>query len=600
MSSLSLSVTGLTGDARRDVRCMSAAMTDRSPAWVDAFSTREAALAVGAETEGVAKSSIQLLSNGIRLAASGPDWIRRELDCLAADLDGEVIEPEVIAAALAGINGDGHCIAADGTKCVVVFRSSMSPRPLFYSVRPGGTVLVSSQIRGIKAARPSTGIDLHGLPPFLVPTMCDPKDTAWQGIRRLPPGYAMIIRSGKTWIKAMPQPESPNLDGACREDYVNAFRQRLLTAIERCSGPSDSILLSGGIDSAALTCAAQVAGLTPRVFSLTYNSPELAACDERRYVDDVEQVTGIPVTRLPADHLLPLLADYPIGDEPEAWTYAARNTAMLQHIARDPASVSTVIAGEGGDELLLGQIFTVADRQARGDADGAASELQTFPNPVAAGKVVDALLAGAYNKQGVRMMRALADIPPWLSDRYVADVGLVDRLAAGYPRLTRPGQLTVEYSQTLISEAGAAGRVHCGGWWEDLGRCHGLHITYPFLDPELASLSWALPPHLLRDNGIEKVILREALTRELPARVARREDKADARAMMHTGLRRAGDQLRAIARSGPLVDHSIVDSAKLDTAIDEYLAGSDHHGPALWATVAVNTWMHHHEGDTQS
>ncbi|WP_156959416.1 asparagine synthase-related protein [Nocardia sp. BMG51109] len=579
---------------------MADAMADRSPAWAVLGASAAASAAVGGETDSVAESGTRLLGNGIRLAVAGPEWLRRELDPLARILDGPDTPLEEIAAILAGISGDAHCAALVGSRCAVVFRSPMSARPLFYTVRDDGTLLVASQIRGIRAAQPATAIDTAGLAPFLVPTMCDPQGTAWTGVRRLPPGHALIVRYGRVMVRSMPALEAPDLDEAARSDLVAEFRSRLVTAVERSSGPPDAILLSGGIDSAALTCAANAAGLSMRAFSLTYSSPQLAACDERRFVDDVEHATGLPVTRVPADHLLPLIADYPQADEPEAWPYAARNEAMLQRISGNEMPLSTVIAGEGGDELLLGQVFTVADRYARGDTSGAQRELATFPDPDAAARIVDGLLTGSYNRHGACIMRALADIPPWLSDRYLADTGLADRLADGYPELPQPGRLTIDYSRAMIAEAGAAGRVQCGGWWEDTGRRHGLAISYPFLDPDLAALTWALPPHLLRDNGIEKVILREALADELPTSIAVRPDKADARAMMHAGLRQSADQLRAVAHAGPLADHAIIDPDSLLSTIDDYVAGDDRHGPGLWATVAVNTWMNHHTGGTRS
>ncbi|MBF6339789.1 asparagine synthase [Nocardia abscessus] len=600
MSSLTISVAGAASNAHRDVMRMTEAMTDRSPAWAVVGESAAASAAVGGENEEAARAGLRLLDNGIRLAIAGPEWLRRELDPLAQMLDSPDFSLEMIAAILAGVSGDAHCAALVGSRCAVVYRSPMSARPLFYAIRSDRTVLIASRIRGIRAALPAVGIDMAGLGPFLVPAMCDPSGTAWEGVRRLPPGHALIVRYGRVTVREMPPLEALDIEGAVREDLVAEFRRRLLTAVERNSGPPDAVLLSGGIDSASLTCAAKAAGLKVRAFSLTYSSPSLAACDERRFVDDVERSVGVPVTRMPADHLLPLLADYPIGDEPEAWTYAARNSAMLRRITSNGSRVSTVIAGEGGDELLLGQIFAVADRHARGDTGGAARELATFPDPVASARIVDGLLAGSYNRHGTRVIRALADIPPWLSSRYLADTGLADRLADGYPQLTQPGHLTIDYSRALIAEAGAAGRVHCGGWWEDVGRRAGLNITYPFLDPDLATLTWSLPPNMLRDNGIEKVILRDALTNELPDSIAARADKADARAMMHAGLRQAPDQLRCVAHGGPLVDHAVVDPSKLLTAINEYLAGDDSHGPGLWATVAVNTWMSYHEGDAPS
>ncbi|MFF5037890.1 asparagine synthase-related protein [Nocardia salmonicida] len=594
MSSVALAQTATGRDARADTQLMAAAMADRSVEWAHA-GVPAVAVTAGAEDSATAAGSVFTLAGGALLAGvSAPSWVHWRMESVISDLD-VTDSPEKIAAKVSAVTGDAHCVVASpDQRWTVVYRSPMSARPLFYSAGHG-SVLVASQIRGLRAANPGIGVDPVGLAPFLVPSMCDPAGSAWAGVRRLPPGHALIVRDGAATVHRAGHIDAEDVAGLARGDVVAEFRARLLVAMQRCSSPTDAVLLSGGIDSASLAAAAVAGGLRrrPRAFALTYSTEELAACDERRYVDAVEQATGIPVVRMPADTLLPLAAEYPFGDEPEAWTYAGRNWAMLRRIAADPDPVGSVIAGEGGDELLLGQVFTVADRRVNGDVDGAMAELATFPDPAGAARVVDGLIAGDYERRGTRVMRALGDIPPWLSPSYISASGLVDRLTDGYPTLSEPGQFTTAYSRALIGEAGAAGRVHCGGWWEDTARRAGVRVTYPFLDPDLAALTWALPPEMLRKNGIEKVVLRDALADELPASVAARRDKADARVMMHAGLSRAANSIRAVAAGGPLVDRGVIDGDKLSVAIDKYLAGHHDHGPALWATVAVNSWLEH-------
>ena len=104
-------------------------------------------------------------------------------------------------------------------------------------------------------------------------------------------------------------------------------------------------------------------------------------------------------------------------------------------------------------------------------------------------------------------------------------------------------------------------------------------------------LVWGLPPACLRDQGLEKAILRDALADLLPASVRRRTDKAAALAMLHAGLRTAPEAIRNIGARGPLVDLGVIDPARLVAAVDRYLAGDLALAPALWATFAVNTWL---------
>lgn len=595
MTSVALAVTR-DGGAGTVVGRILAAMTDRSPAWTVAGSELTA-VGVGAGDLSEARCGFHEPGGQVRIAVDAPEWMRPQLRQMLSGMTAVGPAPtDEIAGRFSALTGDVHCAAAVGTQACVLYRGPMSSRPLFYAVSGDRSLLAATQIRGIRAVLPSR-VSLAGLASFLVPQMCDPTGTAWAGIRRLAPGHALIYSGGELAIREVAHVAAADIASAVRSEVVAEFRDRLFHAVLRCSQPPDGLLLSGGIDSSSLACAYRAArDGACRAFALTYDQ-RLAPCDERRFVDDVERATGIPVSRLDGTRLLPLVAGFPEGDEPEPWAYAARNWAMLRHITASREEMPTaVIAGEGGDELLLGQVFAVADRSARGDPDGAAREIKTFPDPDRAARVVDGLLSGDYDRPAARVVRALTEVPPWLNSRYVAAHHIVDRLAAGYPRLGEPGCLAASYSRTLIAEAGAAGRVQCGGWWEDTGRKVGVEITYPFLDPDLAALIWSLPPELLRDDGIEKVILREALTGLLPTSVARRRGKAEALALMHAGLSESAEAIRAVGRGGPLADSAVIKPDRLSSCVDDYLAGRSDLGPALWATVAVDRWLRHQDG----
>ncbi|WP_337662257.1 asparagine synthase-related protein [Actinoalloteichus sp. AHMU CJ021] len=550
-----------------------------------------AALGVGVVNQGSPTAEMLTLPGGVRIAVDAPGWVRRDLASRLHRL--RECETRTTPAALVGlfasIAGDGHCVAVVPDLGCVAYRGPMSPRPLFYTCDEG-SILVASQIRALNAARP-TEIDADGLASFLVPQLCDPRGTTWKAVRRLPPGYVLTTGDGTVDVRPVAQVEPLDSRGASRSDFITEFRERFLMAVRRCSGPSTGILLSGGIDSSALACASTAVSDTPgRAYVLDYEAP-LTSCDERRFADDVIATCGLEAVRVPGNRLLPLVADYPHSDEPEAWAYSGRNWAMLRRIAAGMPAPTTVLAGEGGDELLLGQVFAVADRIALGDTDAAHRELATFPDPDGTAKVVHRLLAGDYDTRGARVIRALRELPPWLSTAYVESVGIVDQLASTYPSLSPPGHIASSYSRALVAEAGAAGRAQCGGWWPDMGHRVGLTITYPFLDPDLAALVWSLPPVLLRDMGEEKVVLREALADRLPISVARRRDKAEALALLRAGLVEGIDQLHSMASESPLNDLGIIDCARLRNGIDRYAAGESGLGPALWATVSTHRWL---------
>ena len=578
-----------TGAAAAMIRCLHY----RDQAWAT-HDFRTGVLGAGARTHADAEQMFAPAASG-QMVVDAPAWLCQRI----VDGPASATSVDELLDQLGEIRGDVHCVASLPDGSVVVYRGLICARPLFF-LATTAALLVASRPCAITAVEPGD-VDPNGLASFLVPQLGDPSGSPWRGVQRVPPGHALIWRDGTTTVRRVAHVTVVDVDGATQPELVGMFRERLQTALDRSTGETNALLLSGGIDSSALAAAYTTLTSpkhrgrdTVRAFGLTYCAP-LDACDERRYAHDVAERTSLDFVPIAANDLLPLGCPYPIGDEPDPWSYTGRNWALLTHISRtlgrETDAPVTVIAGEGGDELLLGQVFSVADRIARGDSE-ARAEIATFPDPASTATIIDHLLTGAFNSRHARMSRAVADLPPWFTRAWVDQAGVLDRLADNYPELGPAGSITPRYSQALVAEAGASGRAQCGGWWTDMGLRTGVDITYPFYDPDLAALIWALPPELIRSGGYEKAILRRALDAELPSSVAHRRDKADALALLHAGLTAHAPALYALAASSPLVELHIVDPRRLTAAIDRYLNGHQPHlAPALWGLAATHQWL---------
>ncbi|GAB3207070.1 hypothetical protein GCM10027294_12210 [Marinactinospora endophytica] len=561
-------------------RVMREALSYRAPRWDE--------YAVGPVIVG-GTAVRRLGQSGTVLAVDAPDWVR---DRLPEPTPKDLSEPAHAVSWLAHMNGDAHAVLALGKDQLVVYRG-LSARPLFYA-QPSKRLAVATRPDPLVSLT-SARVDSAGLAAFLIPQMCDPYGSAWQGIHRLPPRHALIWEHGETSLVPLPDPETPDLTGATDRELISLFRDALFTAVDRCSGNTDALLLSGGIDSSSLAGVYSATRNTQRVtaFGLTYTKWD--ACDERRYARDVAELPGIRLIELPADELLPITSPYMLGPEPEAWSYAGRNQALLNLISAHPSGAATVVAGEGGDELLLGQVFSVADRIAQGDPRGW-KEVDTFPEPDQVRPVIQALLDGAYDTPIARLHRALAEIPPWLCPEWLEKSDVLRKFTSGYPVLGPPGGMTASYSRALFAESGAAGRAQCGGWWEDTGQRNGMTIVYPFLDPDLAELTWALPPHMFRDEGLEKHVLRQAVADTLPVSVRARPDKAEALYILNAGLTANLQQLRETI-TGPLAELGVLVPEQAENALQRYIAGDRRHAPAWWAMYAVHIWLLDNERD---
>lgn len=288
MSSVALAVGGDGSSAQAAVESMLRSLTDRAPAWTVSASG-SIVLGVGARNAAVAREQILPLPGraGV-LGVDMPRWAKlRLISDIELRLRHDVaVKPSDVGELFAAVTADCHAVAAFPPHGCAAYRGPMSNRPLFYSIGDDASLLVASQIRGIKNAAP-TGLDVAGLAPFLVPQLCDPTGTCWQGIHRLPPGHLLTWWDGQVDVRQVSQIDALDYDGASTHELVTEFRNRFMRAVACCSEPPDALLLSGGIDSSALACAyTSILGTASgRGYSLTYDH-QLGPCDERRFARD--------------------------------------------------------------------------------------------------------------------------------------------------------------------------------------------------------------------------------------------------------------------------------------------------------------------------
>ncbi|GMU55479.1 MAG: hypothetical protein AMXMBFR33_46250 [Candidatus Xenobia bacterium] len=166
---------------------------------------------------------------------------------------------------------------------LVCARDPFGVRPLVYHWRPGFFALASE----IKALLAVPGLPCHvnegRIADFLVPLLegIDQTTTFYEEIHRLPPAHTLVvdpagIRLQRYW-RLDPQRE---LRFADPNDYVEGFRQVFGEAVRcRLAGSHQAgLLLSGGIDSAAIAAVASDTGRPLRTYSAVAGEDEESCC----------------------------------------------------------------------------------------------------------------------------------------------------------------------------------------------------------------------------------------------------------------------------------------------------------------------------------
>lgn len=239
---------------------------------------------------------------------------------------------------------------------LLLARDRFGIKPLFYCLHRGALAFASE----IKALLELDGFvrepDPEALYHYLSMDYIPGEMTAFRGIRELRPGCCISTSDPASAVPRSFLPPDPPADPSIgTREAVEESRRLLSEAVGRqiVSDVPVGVMLSGGMDSSALTALMSDAGAGPRfhTFSLRFGDPSF---DESAFAAMVAARVGtehhvIDVDPVSAADLIP--AHMAFIDEPYA-DGSAIPTYMLAREAR--RHVTVLLSGEGGDEFFGG------------------------------------------------------------------------------------------------------------------------------------------------------------------------------------------------------------------------------------------------------
>jgi asparagine synthase (glutamine-hydrolysing) len=246
---------------------------------------------------------------------------------------------------------------------LLLARDRFGIKPLYYR-RVEGVLSFGSELKALlRQPGFSHDVDPDALEAFLAFNSIPAPLTIFKEARKLPAGHMLVWEGGEPEISRYARPRPVPADQVRSEgfhDLAVELRERLRDSV-RAHLVADvpvGVLLSGGIDSSALTAlAAEESAGQVSTFSIGFEESsfdELAQARlvAERYGTDHHEL----VLRPDAVELLPKLAE--AFDEPFADSSALPTYLVSQLAAR---SVKVALSGEGGDELFGGYYTYVAD-----------------------------------------------------------------------------------------------------------------------------------------------------------------------------------------------------------------------------------------------
>jgi asparagine synthase (glutamine-hydrolysing) len=485
-----------------------------------------------------------------------------------------------------------------GARRLLLARDRFGIKPLFYAAH-GGRIAFASELTALAHAPGfSRELDPDAVEAYLAFNSIPAPLTAYRAARKLPPGHRLDWRAGRLRLERYARPAPAGAHAERREpaDVLAAEARDRLRDSVRAHLVADvpvGVLLSGGIDSSALTALAAEASPGPvATFSIgfeerSFDELELARLVARRYGTDHHEL----VLRPDAAELLPAIAaayDEPSGDSSALPTY------LVCRLAAD--HVKVVLSGEGGDELFGGYQTYVADRLApvAGPVAGAARPL-VERLPSATGRV-------PLDYKLKRFARA-AGLPPLERHHGFKEIFApalrreLMRLPAGADPVHL---LRARYAETVAAAPLARLQdVDLGLYLADdllvktdrMSMAHSIEARVPFLDPVVAELALALPSRHKVLGTSTKRLLRRAVAPLIPREVAR-------------GPKRGFSIPAAAWLRGPLLPFArevlspdrirgdgVFDPQAVTRVLDRHAGGEEDLSRQLWGLMGFVLWQ---------
>lgn len=241
-------------------------------------------------------------------------------------------------------------------KKLLLARDRLGIKPLYY-LADSNRLLFGSEIKSLLQDDVNREIDLQALHDYLSLNYIPGPRTAFQHIRKLPPGYMLTcakgtVRTTPYWDISYPAVGAA-ATGRSEESYCDELHALLKDVVKQhlISDVPLGVFLSGGIDSSALVALmSEVSDQPIQTFSIGFEERSYSELDVARVVaQKFGTVHHELVVKPQAAELVPELVRY--FDEPFADS-SAIPVYYVAKLAREHVTVA--LSGEGGDEVFAG------------------------------------------------------------------------------------------------------------------------------------------------------------------------------------------------------------------------------------------------------
>lgn len=484
-----------------------------------------------------------------------------------------------------------------------IARDRLGVKPLYYFFNDR-FLLFGSELKALLEYKEvPRDVDFEALDSFLTMEYIPAPLSIFKGIRKLPPGYTLILQDRKVEIQQYWDLRFNRLTGR-EEDLGQALFDLLQDAV-RIRLVSDVPLgafLSGGIDSSTIVCMMSECMDRPvKTFSIgfddpSYNELKYARVVAKRFGTDHQELTLKPdVVHLVQD--LVKYLDEPLADVSVFPTY------LVSRLARQ--NVTVVLSGDGGDELFAGYEWYIADKIGRYYRRlPAAMRDRWIP------WAVDRIPPSAKKKGFTNKLK-----------RFVEGALLSDSLQhfrwSIFMMEEAKNQLYSEDLKRAVDGLDTSSRFthyldafrEADPLWQQqyadiktylvddilvkvdrMSMANSLEARTPFLDYRVVEFAASLPSHLKLNGFRSKYLLKRSMASRLPAEIIHRKKEGFSIPMKNWLRQELRPLMEEYLSESRIRKEGLFNAPYIKKLKEEHLKGTANHAHRLWSLMVFEIW----------
>jgi asparagine synthase (glutamine-hydrolysing) len=480
---------------------------------------------------------------------------------------------------------------------LLLARDRLGIKPLHYALH-NGTLLFASEMRAILAVRPDLAqVDQAALLLYMYFGYIPDPATAFQSIRKLPPGHLLEFEKGQIRLRQYWDfPQYGTFEPASEEELLEELEFRLAEAvrIRLIADVPLGAMLSGGTDSSTIVALMARAMSQPvKTFSIGFRQADF---NEAPYARIVAKKFGTDHHELILDpniletvEMLTRHMEEPFGDSSMLPTY------FVSCLARKHVTVA--LSGDGGDEAFAGYEryrIHLQDRSYKWIPQWAGPLYRDYVHPLIPYRMPGRNLAYSISLpwqqryvEGVSFQSFQRELGI-LSNEFMASEGTPLK---GFEELLDKAPAHDPLSRVLYLDS----KTYLPGdiltKVDRMSMATSLEARVPMLDHVFLEWVTALKPQWKMGNGSQKFILKKLAVRlGVPDEVLNRPKQGFALPLGHWMRNELKDLVQSTLRDAQTTNRGYFRASGVKRMLDEHFHGRRDHSARLWRLLMFELW----------